>query len=467
MLSTLFRHSKVAALALLAVAALLSGLGCKGGDPAAQQILNQQIKLTYWRVFDDPSSLDDVINAYRSSHPNVTVEQKIIRYEDFELELLNALAEDRGPDLFSIHNTWVTKYQGKILPMPQKLRIPIVTTTGDIKRERKALIQETNTPTIPQLKDVFVSVVTEDVVREGRVLGLPLAVDTLALLYNRDLLNQAGVAEPPRTWAEIKEASKKLTLQDANGNIVRSGIALGGSANINRAADIISLLMMQNGAEMTNGPYGEAIFSKVPKYIQDSNYRPGLEAVRFYTDFANPQKEVYTWNETFPESVYSFLQWKTAMILAYSYQLPFIRAQAPKLDFGVIPVPHITPERLDAIGKEINFANYWVEVVSKKTAHPEIAWDFLLFATGKEGARMYLKKTGRPTALRSLVNEQLSDPTLNVFASQVLTAKSWYRGREPQLVEQYFKNMVELVLGGIMTLEDAVKHTEGRVNETY
>ncbi len=461
------RYSKVAILLVLLFGLLLSGLGCKGGDPTAQQAIDQQIKLTYWRVFDEPSSLDDVVGAYRTSHPNVIIEQKIIRYEDFEQELLNALAEDRGPDLFSIHNTWITSYQSKILPMPQKLTLPVVTTTGGIKPERKVLMQETSTPTIPQLKDTFVSTVTEDVVREGRVLGLPLAVDTLALVYNRDLLNQAGVAEPPRTWAEIKEASKKLTLQDANGSLVRSGVALGGSTNINRASDIIALLMMQNGAEMTDGPYGGAIFSKVPKYIQDSNYRPGLEAVRFYTDFANPQKEVYTWNATFPESVYSFLQWKTAMILAYSYQLPFIRAQAPKLDFGIIPVPHITPERLDAVGKEINFANYWIEVVSKKTAHPEVAWDFLLFATGKEGARMYLKKTGRPTALRSLVNEQLSDPNLSVFASQVLTAKSWYRGREPQLVEQYFKDMVDSVLGGTMTLEDAVKHAEGKVNETY
>lgn len=467
MLSPHVRHQKVVILGIVVVALLFSGFGCKGGDPTAQQALQEQVNLTYWRVFDDPSSLDDTINSYTKSHPNVHIQQKIIRYEDFERELLNALAEDRGPDLFSIHNTWVTKYQSKVLPMPQSISLPVVTVTGGIQKERKVSMQQTTTPSIPQLKDNFVSAAVDDVVREGRVLGLPLAIDTLALLYNRDLLNQAGVAEPPRTWAEIKEAVKKLTLQDASGNLVRSGIALGGSSNINRATDIIALLMMQNGAEMTDGSYRVATFSKVPNYIQDTNYRPGQEAVRFYTDFANPQKEVYTWNSTFPESVYAFLQWKTAMILAYSYQIPYIKSQAPKLDFGVVPVPHITPERLDAVGKEINIANYWVEVVSKKTAHPNEAWDFLLYATSKEGARPYLKKAGRPTALRSLVNEQLSDPAIGVFASQSLTAKSWYHGREPELVEQYFRDMVDSIIGGKVTMEEAIKKTEGRVNETY
>lgn len=464
---SLLRSKRIVLLVLLA-GIVFTGLGCKGGDQQAQKALEKKVVLNYWRVFDNQDAFDAIINDYRKLHPNVEIRYKKLRFEEYESELLNALAEDRGPDVFSIHNTWVTKYQGKILPMPSKITLPYVTVSGGaLKQEKTVALRDVMSPTIQELKGTFANVVLDDVVREGRALGLPLSVDTLALLYNRDMLNQSGIPEPPRTWAEVKEASKRITLQDAKGEIVRSGIALGGTANINRAPDIMALLMMQNGAELTDASGRRATFAQVPNYIQDSSYRPGQEAVRFYSDFANPQKEVYTWNASSPESLYAFLQWKTAMLLTYSHQIPLIRAQAPKLDFGIAPVPHITPERLDAVGREINFANYWIETVSKKTANPNEAWDFLLFATSKEHVTSYLQKTKQPTALRALVNEQLSDPDVGVFASQLLTARSWYHGREPSLVEQYFRDMVDAVLAGKRTIEDAIKIAEQKVNQTY
>ncbi len=44
---------------------------------------------------------------------------------------------------------------------------------------------------------------------DGKTYGVPQVTDTLALLYNKKLLADAGV-EPPRTWAEIKAAAAKL-----------------------------------------------------------------------------------------------------------------------------------------------------------------------------------------------------------------------------------------------------------------
>jgi ABC-type glycerol-3-phosphate transport system substrate-binding protein len=94
----------------------------------------------------------------------------------------------------------------------------------------------------------------------------------------------------------------------------------------------------------------------------------------------------------------------------------------------------------------INFANYWVEVVSKKSDKQNEAWDFLQFITQADQAKLYLAKTNRPTALRSLINEQKQNGEIGVFADQVLTAKSWYKGKNVAAAEEALQEMINVIL---------------------
>src|SRR6056297_3476762 len=71
----------------------------------------QSITLNYWRVFDGQDDFKEIIEKYNAIHPNITIKYRKLRYDEYENEILHALAEDRGPDIFSIHNTWVKKYQ--------------------------------------------------------------------------------------------------------------------------------------------------------------------------------------------------------------------------------------------------------------------------------------------------------------------------------------------------------------------
>ena len=174
--------------------------------------------------------------------------------------------------------------------------------------------------------------------------------------------------------------------------------------------------MMQNGAIMTD-PNGMATFDKYPTELAGRPLPPGAEALVFYTDFANPEKEVYTWNDKMPYSLNAFINGQTAFYFGYAYDLPTIRFSNPKLNFGITSFPQIEGN------KPIYFANYWVETVSKKTSHPDEAWDFVQFMTKAEEAQKYLNSTKKPTALRSLINNQLQDADLSVFAGQVPNAK--------------------------------------------
>ncbi len=447
---------------------MTSGCGCNPNIVSSEaKKLSQPVTINYWGVFNDEDSMRALIESYQQVHPNITVKYRKWRYDEYEEELVDAFAEDKGPDIFSIHNTWIDGYKTKIMPAPDTYKMVFQEVQGSIKKEVIPVVKNMRSLSLKQLQSDFIEAVYNDVVLNNdrgqeKIYGLPLSVDTLALFYNKDLLNNANIASPPQYWnRDFQKMIKKLTKQDTNGLIVQSGIALGGSNNIERYGDILSVLMMQNGAEMVDSS-GYIRFHTVPQYFTGQNRNPGLEALQFYTDFANPLKEVYCWNKDLDNSLQLFERGNLAFMLGYSYHIPEIRASAPKLNFAIAKLPQIENSAL-----QINFANYWVETVSSKSKNKDVAWDFVQFATAKpENAKLFLEKTKRPTALRALIDEQKEDKEIGVFAEQLLTSKSWYKGKDALAADKIIAEMIDSAVAGKGKLEDVLRLGATKVQQT-
>ena len=446
---------------LMSLALVLAGAGC-GGPSIAEQKSNESVTLNIWQVHDGASSLSAVMSSYKAIHPNVNFNFRQLRASEYEDELIRAFAEGRGPDIYAIHNTWVTEYVPLIAPMPSSLTIPYLETRGTIKKEQVVILKNEKTITPAQVRRDFVDVVSLEGLRayqansnaeaQERVFGLPLAVDTLALYYNKDLLNAAGIAEPPHTWDEFQKQVEKLTVVGREDKILQSGAALGSGKNVERAFDILSVLMMQNQARMTSG--GQATFAE-----EVEERSPGLLAAQFYTDFANPQKAVYTWNADEPNSFEAFVTGKTAFFLGYAYHEPFIRARAARLRFATFPLPQIDGAPV------VNYANFWLQTVSKSSKNQNWAWDFIQFATSAPQVTKYLAAAKKPTARRALISTQVEDEFLGAFASQVLTAKSWYRGRNAQTAENALLKLIDDLLAG-REPQVSITDAQNKVNQT-
>jgi len=443
---------------LLSIALVISfiGVGCKGSGTIEKSSLSP-VTLKYWQVFNEQGDFTDIIAAFKIQYPQVTVEVKKLRIEEYEDAIIRALAEGQGPDIISVQTSWLKEYSELLETMPKSVTIPAT------YYEKEKPIKELETlkmPTGQDLRNLFVDTVYEDAILGSEIYGLPLSVDTLALYYNRQMLNQAGITTPAKTWEELKEHVKLLTKQDSNGNIVQSGAALGGARNINRAMDILSVLMMQNGTQMTQNQ--KASFNIVPTNLNDKQVAPGRDALRFYTDFASPTKEVYSWHENMPESVSAFANQKTAYLFSYSYSMPVIRSLNPGLDFGVVKLPQISTS-----GKQINFANYWLECVTKGSKNKNEAWAFVQFMTSKEQVSSFLKKSGKPTAMREYISEQRKEQDLQAFAEQLLTAKTWYKGGNADAAEEAFRIMIEQIVKGAKQPDEAINEAIKTINLTY
>jgi multiple sugar transport system substrate-binding protein len=427
-----------------------------------------RVNLEIWGLFDDSDAFSKEIIEYKKRNPYVgEITYKKMPVDSYENDLLDAMATGKGPDIFLIHNSWLTRYSDKLAPAPDNMvdgkPVPVVS--------------------VKQVQDVFPDVVTQDFAKDSKVYALPLSIDSLALYVNKDYLNQAGISRTPQTWIEFDEAVKKMTKIGSSG-IQISGAAMGASSDasagegkINRATDILTLLMLQSGAEMVDDKGNMATFADFIETSPGKQYSPGQMALEYYTKFSNRGFPEYCWNSLQHNSVDSFIEGKTVMMLNYSWLLPKIELKAPKLNLGIAPVPQNKDQQ--GRGLNINFANYWGFAVSRNkitdsdpgVAKPALtstndqrifeAWQFLRYLTmspvysqglpkqptGSESAKFdpameYAAKQKKPAARRDIIETQKNDPILAPFAEGNLIALSW-----PQFdnlaVEKIFDEMID------------------------
>lgn len=431
--------------------ALLVALPLLGATCRRTSVTLPPVTLKFWGVLDEKDAYQTAIDTFIKLHPNVSIEYRKFRVEEFDRELLDALAEDRGPDVLMVQAPRVREYQTKLLPLPPSLSLAFQFVQGTIKKELVTEVRSVPSLTVAQFERLFVDQAREDAVLDGKIYGVPLAVDTLALFYNKELLNTAGIAEPPRLWSpDFQQAVNKLTKRSAQGAFIQHGAVIGTSRNVPYAADLLAVLLMQNGTPMTD-ERGRAIFDRSDK---------AEEALAFYTDFANSGKEVYTWNASQPAGLEVFASGKAAMMFGYASDLPIIRNRAPKLKLGIAPLPQVFPEAA------VNFPDYWVYAVARKSRHPNEAWGFVQTLIEPESAKSYLAATKRPTAIRALIGTQKDDLDLGAFSTQTLTAKHWYKGVDVAAARRALLELIDAVVARTQEPDDALRTAVGKINQT-
>lgn len=420
--SKLFRTVSIAVL----MGIVFMAAGCGGGDPA-----RQKVTLKIEKPFVDTDKMQPIITAFQQRYPNVTIEYTKKNIENYEADLLDALAANRGPDIYSINNTWLPKYLDKVSPAPEKLY------------------------TIKEYKDTFVDVISNDLIKDNKIYGTALWVDSLGLYYNKDLLGTAGIATPPKTWTELAQHVRKITRQSSTGYFDRSGVAIGTNSNVNRAVDIVYLLMLQAGVVPWSSDGSVPQFAN-PVVKQGNSVNPGIEAVNYYTSFSNPNTENYTWNQNSDYSVDAFANGRAAYLFGYSYTRDQIDSKSPNLNYDVTNVP-----QYNLNDPSVNYANYFAEVVSNQSQVKDYAWTFLKFATSKEVLDKYYANDKQPSSRRDLIELQSQDTEIGVFAHANLTAKSFYKSDEAKF-DGFIAEMIDnIVLKGQST-EQALTQAQSK-----
>ncbi|MBU2025971.1 MAG: extracellular solute-binding protein [Patescibacteria group bacterium] len=457
--------TKTKIISILLISALIPFIwGCGLRKKPAAQVE----PLEMWGVWDDSDVIQNFISQYKEQNEHIKdIKYRKFTYDEYENELIKALAAGRGPDIFQVHHSWLARYQDLMLSLEQAQEIYNQAASEKSGCDKPPLIEEPLL-TERQYKEAFVDVAHDDFVKNQQIYGIPLTIDTLALFYNQDLFSGAGIPLPPGTWEDFEKDVRLLTQKDQYNTITQSGAAIGAASNVNRAGDILALMMMQLGCPMTDPENFSSQITQRTTRPEDSGqsqlYTPAQQALDFYSSFANGQNPNYTWNSSLHNSVDSFQEGRVAMLLNYTYAYSTIKSKAPKLNFKITPAPQFQGATSQ---NKIAYANYWGYAVSKKSAQiknkPVEAWKFLLFLGAKEQVQGYADKTQRPASRRDVLAEQKKQPDMGVFADQALIAKSWYQPNEGQ-IDQIFNQNIQAVYLGQKTTEQAIQEINAKID---
>lgn len=404
---------------IAAVIALIAGMLLFGRTPPAPQPAD----LEFWGI-ESEEVWRDVLLGFKEKNPHIAVRYVRVNEETLEENLLNRLAEGRGPDIFPLSNQTIEKHRDKIFPLPQK---ELGVTPRDFRR-------------------TFVNIAADDLITpQGEILGAPLYIDTLALFYNEDIFNAAGIAQPPQTWEETVEIAKRLTKLSPAKDVIKSGMALGTFQNISHAFEILSALMLQNG---------DAIIDRVTK-------EPALgdnagEALRFYASFADSSRQHFSWSSRLKDSLSSFAEGTAAMAIGFSGDIPKIEAKNPHLLLGVAPLPQARNSNTS-----LTYGSYFFPTVSKFSKNPSAAWQFALYLASPESAKFYLDATGKAPARRDLIGQGTRSGLLETFYRQALIAKGW-PVPDRERAEKIFKEAIEAMNKG-GSPGDAIQRAEEKL----
>lgn len=383
------------------------------------------VNLKVWGTAER-GDFEKLTQAYKRSRPNVTVEYTQVT-GDFEERMVNALAAGTGPDVVMLGNRSIPRHKAKLAPAP-----PAQMSIG-------------------RLREFFPTVVEQNVTDAGQIYGLPLYLDTLGLIYNKNHFEQASLTAPPQTWEEFQSFIPFLRSVNENNQVVRAAAAMGGSGRtVNHASDIISLLMIQNGAAMTDEGRAQATFA---------SGQAGAQAFNFYLQFGNSASPYYTWSEAQPNSLDAMARGSAAMVFGYYADLAAMRERSPFLEAASAPVPQVASR--DAR----NIARYEVLAVTKRSARPDWAWDFVaVVTTNPEIVEQYLESSDRPAALKSLINKKINDENQGSFARAALTARDWYRVDDVR-IDGYLNDAILKVLTGQADSVRALREAQDKTSQ--
>jgi ABC-type glycerol-3-phosphate transport system substrate-binding protein len=427
--------SRFASIFVLVGVFLTAGLGCKGTS-TVEQLATKPRQLEWWVVYDDYDALQTIVQQFTASRPYISVEIKQIRPDELYGRLIKALAEDNGPDIVSVRNNALNGVKTLLSPMPAVFNDATVQTVrGTISSDTIIIPIRKQGLTPTQIEQEYVRSIKNDVVVGSSVYGLPLSLDTMGIFYNKDLLDRAQIAEPPRSWEELQGMVEKLSKFNKDGKIVQSGVALGTGNNISSFDDLLFVLFKQSNLEFM-GRDGRPVFHTFVNSTSRGADSPAMQVINFYTDFANKDRKTYSWNEEQKNALDQFINGSTAFFFGYSYNLSAIRARAPQLNFGTMPLLQLNPEN------PVNVANYWIQTVTAKSKNKDAAWSLIDFVAHSSVTKQYLDATNRPSALRTYLGQQLGNTDLSPFAAQVLVADSWYHGANYDAARQALSDMI-------------------------
>lgn len=372
--------------------------------------------------------MSDIINDFNNANPTFVVTYAQKSADTFDQDLLEASASGIGPDMFFLPDNLVFHYVDKIFTIPYE-SYPLVSFKNNFGNAGEVFLTSKG------------------------ILAFPMTIDPLMMYYNRSMLDANGIVYPPAYWDEMIKMATLLTKKDDSNKIIKSAIAFGHFSNVFHAKDILVTLFMQAGNPIIKEK--EGVFrSTLDSSIGNFNL-PSI--LKFYTDFADPNNALYSWNRSFPNSIDAFSKEDLAFYFGYAGELQSLVNRNPNQNFFVAPMPQIRNSTFKLTGARVT--GIAISSFSKNLTTAFLAASLM---TNGDFASRFAVATGLAPARRDLLAIKKEDAYSPIFYSSALYARSWL-DPSPKDTDAIFNGMINATLSNNLSITDAIKDTNSKM----
>nr|WP_249316778.1 extracellular solute-binding protein [Bacillus sp. FJAT-50079] len=363
---------------------LLAGCSGGGGEKAGTDSKNGKdeiTKITYWQ-YTFPAKVEEIaelIKKFEAENPDIKVEAQDFPYDQYNDKITAAMHANKAPDIINIYYGWIPNFVklGYIQPIPEDFM------------------------STQEIEDYYVPMIQSSKI-DDKYYTLPIAVRSLALFWNKELFEEAGLdpEQPPKTWDEFMDYAIKTTKRDSDDRYEQAGFAWNISAQGQHV--IPQVLLRQWGVD----PYSED-----QRTVQWNSKPEGAEAFKFWMDMTTEHKIGAA--DFMDTPVTSFSSGRTAMNIDGSFNISAYK-ENNDFEWGVttLPVREIG-------GLESNFGSYWTNAITKDVSGKQLeaSQRFLEFLISEETQKSWLENVGELPAAAALADDKeiTDDPIYGPF----------------------------------------------------
>ena len=317
----------------------------------ANETPTEKTKISYWtNDRHDADYIKQVVDQFNQTNTDNIEVELVVKTEEYDQAIDISFVSAQAPDVFRAKENTIQAFhkKGYLEPIDGYL-------TDDMKSK------------FPQI-DNFNTF-------DGKIYSLPNFGATMRLVYNVDLFEKAGIANPPTTLAEMVDAAKKITeVGKADGaygfalNFKSPGSAFG------RSARVIAELSGYGGFGYDHkaGKYDFAGFKEIVSAFKqmkdDGSMLPGVESLDI-----DPLRA-------------QFAEGKIGMYLSFSSEPGVYKNQFPaKIKWAGAMAPTIDGNMKGASGL---LGGQWL-VMSNQSKNKDAAWKFMQYMYSDEVLKPY------------------------------------------------------------------------------
>lgn len=392
--------------------------------------------LTHWSP-ETVATLEAAAAAYTESHPDTNITVRAVPFGDLLTTLRTSGGGAGGATIAGIYDAWLPDLakDGLVAPVPDALAEEVAA----------------NWPA------GIVGAASID----GTLYGVPNEIDVYALNYNTALFEEAGIAEPPKTWDEFLAAAEKLT--DASKGQQGFGLINSWAAGV--IHPFASLLVSNGGDLVVDGqptldtPEATETFELYETLIKEG--------------YSDPAMATADANTTGP-FLDNFVSGRTGMIIMANWWESALKAGMGEgfENVATAPIP-VGPS--GDIPRSISYS--WMTVVNAQASEEEqaAAWEFLAWLngpdSGPDGASamadilMSMGILPSRTSDVAAFEEQLGSPFLAGYVEVLENAKPFPVVLGGQEFSEALQQQLEALQFGQVTAAEAQANAQADAEE--